>query len=223
MSFNTAFIGLTLNRGKQLGLKSIPEGMIIDATDAVKRQKAPDGSFVYSSSHEKRGGSVLLNLGSGSRTVSSALALYELGLYEREDLVKALKVFADGENYLESGRKLIQPHSAVHQISGYFFFFGYNYATEVAEILGDEYPLKRWDRLAWTMLRTQEKNGCWWDTAAADYGDKWGTGFAIMSLQRYVREMKRRKLGKFADETEKKQSANGKQSSGDEADDEKDK
>ena len=198
MSFNTAFFGLTLNRGKQMGLKSIPEGMIIDATENVKRQRAPDGTFVYSSSHENRGNSVLQNLGSGSRTVSSALALYELGLYEREDLMRAMKIFADGENYLESGRKLIQPHSAVHAISGYFFFFGYNYATEVAEILGDDYPLKRWDRLAWTMLRTQEKNGCWWDTAAADYGDKWGTGFAIMSLQRYLREMKRRELGKFA-------------------------
>ena len=197
MSFNTAFFGLSLNRGKQLGL-SVPEGMIIDATDNVERQRAPDGTFVYSSNHENRGSSILQNLGSGSRTVSCALALYELGVYEREDLMRAMKIFADGENYLESGRKLIQPHSAVHAISGYFFFFGYNYATEVAEILGDEYPLKRWDRLAWTMLRTQEKNGCWWDTAAADYGDKWGTGFAIMSLQRYLREMKRRELGKFA-------------------------
>ena len=199
MSFNTAFIGLSLNRGKQLGLSSIPEGMIIDATENVRRQRAPDGTFVYSSSHENRGSSVLQNLGAGSRTVSSALALYELGIYEREDLTRAMEVFAVGENYLESGRKLIRPHSAVHAISGYFFFFGYNYATEVAEILGDDYPLKRWDRLAWTMLRTQEKNGCWWDTAAADYGDKWGTGFAIMSLQRYVREMERRKIGKFSD------------------------
>ena len=203
MSFNTAFFGLSLNRGKQIGLSSIPEGMIIDATENVRRQKAPDGTFVYSSSHENRGSSVLQNLGSGSRTVSSALALYELGIYEREDLMRAMKIFADSENYLESGRKLIQPHSAVHAISGYFFFFGYNYATEVAEILADEYPLKRWDRLAWTMLRTQEKNGSWWDTAAADYGDKWGTGFAIMSLQRYVREMKRRKLGKYSEQADK--------------------
>lgn len=110
-----------------------------------------------------------------------------------------MKIFDDGENYLEAGRKRLIPHrDAPHNISGYFFFFGYNYAAEVAEILGDEYPLKRWDRLAWTMLRTQEKNGCWWDTAAADYGDKWGTGFAIMTMQRYLREMKRRELGKFA-------------------------
>ena len=191
MSFNTAFFGLSLYRGKELGL-SVPEGMVIDAANAVQRQRAPDGSFVYSSKHEKNAGGILANLGSGSRTISSALALFEMGIYEKKGLKQALTIFANGENYLEQGRKLIQPHSAVHQISGYFFFFGYNYATEVATILGDEVDQKRWDRLAWTMLRTQEKNGCWWDTAAADYGDKWGTGFAIQSLQRYLREMEKR-------------------------------
>jgi len=191
MSFNTAFFGLSLFRAKEIGL-SVPEGLVIDAAKAVKRQQAPDGSFVYSSDHEKNASGILANLGSGSRTISSALALFEMGVYNRNQLKQALKVFANGENYLEQGRKLIQPHSAVHQISGYFFFFGYNYATEVAVALGDDVSQKRWDRLAWTMLRTQEKNGSWWDTAAADYGDKWGTGFAIQSLQRYVSEMEKR-------------------------------
>lgn len=195
MSFNTAFFGLSLYRAKKIGL-SVPEGLVIDAAEAVKRQQAPDGSFVYSSDHEKNASGILANLGSGSRTISSALALFEMGVYNKNQLKQALKVFANGENYLEQGRKLIQPHSAVHQISGYFFFFGYNYATEVALALGDEVSQKRWDRLAWTMLRTQEKNGCWWDTAAADYGDKWGTGFAIQSLQRYLSEMEKRGVTK---------------------------
>ncbi len=193
MSFNTAFFGLSLFRGQQMGL-SVPEGMVVDATRAVQRQRAPDGSFLYSSRHQNQGQSVLMNLGSGSRTISSALAMYEMGLYDKAQLQQAMRIFSNGENYLEQGRKLIQPHSAVHAISGYFFFFGYNYATEVAEILGDEISQPRWDRFAWTMLRTQEKDGRWWDTAAADYGDKWGTGFAVMSLQRYLREMARRGL-----------------------------
>ncbi len=195
MSFNTAFFGLSLYRAKDMDL-SIPEGMIIDAAKTVERQQAPDGSFVYSSSHEKRASSILANLGSGSRTIASALALFDMGIKNKKALLQAMKIFDNGENYLEQGRKLIRPHSAVHQISGYFFFFGYNYASEVATILEDEIPTKRWDRLAWTMLRTQEKSGSWWDTAAADYGDKWGTGFAIMTLQRYLREMDRRGLTK---------------------------
>ena len=87
---------------------------------------------------------------------------------------------------------MIRPHTAPHQISGYFFFFGYNYATAGAEVIGDDVTQERWDRFCWTMLRTQEENGCWWDTAWADYGEKWGTGFAVQTLQRYLRETERR-------------------------------
>ena len=114
------------------------------------------------------------------------MALHEAGAYDDDDLTRALEVFNEGENYLEDGRKLIQPHTAVHQISGYFFFYGYNYASELAERLGTSVPEVRWDRFAWTMVRTQEDNGAWWDTAAADYGDKWGTGFALSTLLRYL-------------------------------------
>jgi hypothetical protein len=166
--------------------------MVVDAARIVERQRAPDGSFVYSTGHEIRGSSVLANLGAGSRTISTALALFEMGIYDHDDLRQAITLFSNSENYLEQGRKLIQPHSAVHQISGYFFFFGYHYAAQAAELLANDVSQQRWDRLAWTMLRTQEKNGSWWDTPAADYGDKWGTGFAIQTLQRYLKEMKRR-------------------------------
>ncbi len=97
-----------------------------------------------------------------------------------------MEVFYEGENYLEDGRKLIQPHTAVHQVSGYFFFYGYHYQAEYLRRMGDRAPVSRWERNAWTMIRTQEDDGCWWDTAAADYGDKWGTGFALMVLDRYL-------------------------------------
>ena len=117
--------------------------------------------------------------------MACALALHDAGAFEEAELIRSLEIFDEGENYLEDGRKLIQPHTAVHQISGYFYFYGYNYATELAVRLGDTVPPERWDRFAWTMIRTQEPEGCWWDTAAADYGDKWGTGFALRVLQRY--------------------------------------
>ena len=191
MSFNTAFFALSLHRGAEMGL-NVPPGLVRDAKRIVERQQVPDGSFVYSSGHRKNPGSMLKNLGAGSRTVSAMLALHELGSASGPDLTRSLEIFDTGENYLESGRKLIQPHSAVHQISGYFFFFGYNYATEVAALLGDEVPQSRWNRFAWTMIRTQEKDGCWWDTPAGHYGDKWGTGFALLTLGRFIDETNRR-------------------------------
>ena len=178
MSFNTAFFALSIHRGAKMGLK-VPAGMVKDARRIVERQKVPDGSFVYSSSHRKNPSSMLKNLGAGSRTVSAALALHELGSSSKPDLTRSLEIFDNGENYLESGRKLIQPHSAVHQISGYFFFFGYNYATEVAALLGDEVPQERWDRFAWTMIRTQEENGSWWDTPRRELWRQMGHGICL--------------------------------------------
>lgn len=188
MSFTTAVIVSALNRVRRLGL-DVPQAVVNDGAQIVLRQRAGDGSFIYSSSHVGSGGSALMNLGAGSRTVCCALALYETKNYKNEDLELSMRIFDNGENYLESGRKLIQPHAAVHAISGYFFFFGYYYAAEIGMLLEDKVPVSRWNRLGWTMLRTQEENGMWWDTPAASYGDKWGTAFAILTLNRFLAAM----------------------------------
>lgn len=188
MSFNTAFFASALKRARDLGVSEdpkIPE-MVADSLKIVETAEFPDGSFSYYGNHKQSTGMALENLGAGSRSVVCALALHDLGKYDDAALARSLEVFDNGENYLESGRKLIIPHSAEHKISGYFFFYGYAYATEVALRLGDAVDQARWDRFAWTMLRTQEENGSWWDTPAGDYGDKWGTGFALICLNRYL-------------------------------------
>ncbi len=191
MSFNTSLFALSLHRASEMGVK-VPKGMVGDAAKVVDRQRVPDGSFHYDSRFFNSGSSALANLGAGSRTIANSYAMFQMGRYSQNDLVAGMEVFSNGENYLEMGRKRIQPHSVVHQISGYFFFFGYNYATLTAELIGPSVPQDQWDRLGWQMLRTQEDDGRWWDTAAADYGDKWGTGFALQSLQRYVKTTRKR-------------------------------
>lgn len=208
MSFNTSLFALSLDRAKKIGCE-VPKGMVLDATRAVERMRAPNGNFAYDSRFEthKNGSPLKQGLGGGSRTMAATHAMFELGNYSKRDLKIGLQVFYDGENYLESGRKLLQPHTAPHQISGYFFFFGYNYATAGAEALGDEVSQAKWDRFGWTMLRTQEKDGKWWDTAWGDYGEKWGTGFAVQTLQRYIRETKRRNPNADTEMLEKAESA----------------
>ena len=188
MSFNTAFFASALDRARKLGLSDDPKvaEMVGDSLKIVQTARFPDGSFSYYGDHKQSSGMALESLGAGSRTVVCALTLHDLGVYDDDDLLQSLRVFDASENYLESGRKLIQPHSAVHKISGYFFFYGYAYATELAGRLGDAVEQSRWDRFAWTMLRTQEENGSWWDTPAGDYGDKWATGFALICLNRYL-------------------------------------
>jgi hypothetical protein len=185
MSFNTAFFVSALTRAKDAGLP-VDQRMIADAAKLVKSARFPDGSFSYYGDHKPQATMALENLASGARTAVCALALHDTGDYGEGDLENALLIFDASENYLESGRKLIVPHSAVQRISGYFFFFGYAYATEIALRLGPAVPQERWDRFAWTMIRTQEADGSWWDTPAASYGDKWGTGFALQTLNRYL-------------------------------------
>jgi hypothetical protein len=184
MSFNTGNFVSALLRAKRLGL-DVPAGMAEDPVKLLQRMRTAKGGFVYDARFLLSARSVN-ELSAGSRTVSCALALHDAGVFDDGDLQRSLEIFNEGENYLEDGRKLIMPHTAVHQISGYFFFYGYNYATEMAARLVTAAPAERWDRFAWTMVRTQEENGCWWDTPAADYGDKWATGFAIRTLQRYL-------------------------------------
>jgi len=184
MSFNTANFALALMRAREAGF-DVPRGIAADAVRLLHRMRTARGGVVYDARFLLDPGSVN-ELSAGSRTVVTAVTLHHAGVLERGDLVRSMEVFNEGENYLEDGRKLIVPHTAVHQISGYFFFYGYEYAAELAELLGASVPEERWDRFAWTMLRTQEDDGSWWDTAAADYGDKWGTGFALRVLQRYL-------------------------------------
>lgn len=185
MSFNTAVFASALERARVLGWHE-ERAMIADAIKLVQTARHPDGSFSYYGNHRLDARLALENLGSGARTVACALALHDLGVYGTADLEQSLSIFDASENYLEAGRKLIIPHTGPQRISGYFFFFGYAYVTDLALRLGAAVPDERWDRFAWTILRTQEPEGCWWDTPAGDYGDKWGTGFALQCLNRYL-------------------------------------
>ena len=181
MSFNTANFVVALLRAEKQGV-AVPKGMVGDAVKLMKRMRTVRGGFVYDARSLASARSVN-ELSAAARTVACEEALAVAGVNEEKHLRRARLVFAEGENWLEDGRKLIRPHTAVHQVSGYFFFFGYYWFAELLQRF-DDVSRDRWDRMAWTMVRTQEEGGEWWDTAAADYGDKWGTGMAICVLQR---------------------------------------
>jgi hypothetical protein len=183
MSFNTANFSEAAYRARKLGVP-VPDGMVEDAAKLLQRMRTVRGGVVYDARFLLSPGSVN-ELSAASRTAAVTEALAEMGVLEDGAFERSLQVFDEGENWLEDGRKLIIPHTAVDQVSGYFFFYGYYYLSEFSRRIPDRVPRERWERNAWTMIRTQEENGSWWDTAAADYGDKWGTGFALLTLQRY--------------------------------------
>jgi len=188
MSFNTAVFTAALARAEHLGF-DVPEGMVDDALALLRRMVTVKGSALYDARFivpSVESSAYVNDLSSGSRTAAVIEAFAATGRLLPDDLRLALKVFDEGENWLEDGRKHIQPHAGVHQIAGYFFFFGYYYHSSLLRRAGSEVTRERWDRDAWTMIRTQEDCGSWWDTPAAQYGDKWGTGFALLVLQAYL-------------------------------------
>jgi hypothetical protein len=184
MSFNTSNFAEALHRARSLGV-AVPDGMVEDAVKLLKRMRTARGGVMYDARFLLSTQEVNV-LSTASRTAAWTECLAEIEGLPPADLARSLMVFDEGENWLEDGRKLIQPHTAVDQVSGFFFFYGYHYLCEFMSRMGARAPRERWERNAWTMLRTQEEDGRWWDTAAADYGDKWGTGFALLVLQSYL-------------------------------------
>lgn len=184
MSFNTANIAESLYRARNLGL-DVPQGIENDAVKLLNRMMTVKGSAVYDARYilETR---AVNEVGTAARTSAVTFAMVMMKHWEQSHLQRCMEIFDEGENWLEQGRKLIEPHSAVHAISGYFFFYGYFYFSECCVLFGEQVPHERWERTAWTMIRTQEADGSWWDTPAAEYGDKWATGFALLVLHRFL-------------------------------------
>lgn len=187
-AFTTASAALALDRARGAGFGA--QGPVTsDAAKLTLRMRSPDGSFVYSADHIDRGGSMVRVLGAACRTLVCNLSLVEgrhaLG---EKDLKEGLDLLLRTAPYLECGRKRIIPHrDAPHDISGYFFFYGYHYAAETLALLPKGDRARYWDHIVPTILRTQEKSGSWWDALLYDYGDKWGTAFAVLTLERYLR------------------------------------
>lgn len=187
--FMTSSALLALANARTRGV-AIPPGVMSDAATLVASLESPSGEFFYDSRFLKNptGGWPLQWLGGGSRAVAGWSSLFAAGRTRKaEDLKKGLDLFLKTEDYLEIGRKRMIPHrDAPHQISGYFFFYGYYYAAESAARLPREMQGAYWPSLVRGILRTQEENGSWWDTICYDYGDKWGTAFAMLTLEGYL-------------------------------------
>ena len=85
--------------------------------------------------------------------------------------------------WLDNGRKRPVPHEAPFQVAGYFYYFGHYYAAYcISQIPTAERPQYQ-QLLARTLLNVQEKDGSWWDYPLYDYGQSYGTGYALMSLK----------------------------------------
>jgi len=192
ISFTTATILLGLLRAHDLGFE-VPEGMIEDAGKIIKVQILPDKNFMYGTYLKYSGNHHLEDLSAGGRTQVCGLAVHLFdGSFTRNDLIdRSADYFKNVDYVAVIGNKRIIPHrDAPQNISGYFLYYGCYYAAEVMTFLGASAEPRHWEKLAAMILTRQEEEGSWWDTICFDYGDKWGTGFAVLCLERYLQSLK---------------------------------
>jgi len=186
MSFTTARIILSLQKAKIAGIK-FNYGVLNDAVRFLKTTKISDGSFIYDGRFVHYVAHQVETLGNVGRTQICGLALHRVqGGFTKKDLLHWTKELYKNGAYLEIGRKRLIPHrDAPNNISGYFFFYAYYYSTEIMETeLNGESLNKEWSDMVSNIMRTQEKDGSWYDTLFYGYGKKWGTGMAISCLAR---------------------------------------
>ena len=87
-------------------------------------------------------------------------------------------------HFLLIARKYPFPHETWYQNSGYFCFYGYYYATEVAERLPPEKRAFASKQIQAHLLPLQEPDGSWWDYQLFGYHKTYGTAYVLMALGR---------------------------------------
>ncbi|MGB7343639.1 MAG: hypothetical protein WBD20_05470, partial [Pirellulaceae bacterium] len=186
ISFVNGAVLVALAEARDIGVEP-PERVVNRAIAATNRQRKPDFSYLYGEylKYQPMRG---INRPGGSlgRTQCCNAALRMWGDETITDNVikNWLYRLYVRNGWLDIGRKRPVPHESWMQVAGYFYYFGHYYGAECLEMLPAEERAPYQAMLAKLMLDRQEKNGCWWDYPLYDYHRPYGTGFALLTLQR---------------------------------------
>ncbi|MGC6426679.1 MAG: prenyltransferase/squalene oxidase repeat-containing protein [Akkermansiaceae bacterium] len=186
-SFSTATVLLAMKEAQETMGIELPEKQVRRALDSIEKQRTPDWSFVYSFNHRYRPRySINRPAGSLARSQVCMAAMREFG-DERvtDELLKHWQHrLCLREGWLSIGRKRPVPHETHFAISGYFYYYGFYYASECLEMLPLDERQDYIPHLARHLLSKQEKDGSWWDYPLYDYHQAYGTGYTLTALSR---------------------------------------
>jgi len=186
-SFTTATALLAMKEGEQEFGLQIPQKEIKRALASIEKQRTPDWSFVYSFNHKLRP-RVSINRPAGSlgRSQVCMAAMRKFGDERVTDdlLAHWLHRLCLREGWFDIARKRPVPHETHFSISGYFYYYGFYYATECLEMLPPDRQKEFVPHLARHIMEKQERDGSWWDYPLYDYHQPYGTGYALTTLTR---------------------------------------
>ena len=186
-SFSTATALLGMKEAEEtLGTK-LPQKQVQRGLDSIEKQRTPDWAFVYSLSHKYRP-RYAINRPAGSlgRSQVCMAAMRKFGDKRVTDelLHDWLQRLCVREGWFDIARKRPVPHETHFSISGYFYYYGFYYATECLQMLPAAEQQPFIPHLAEHLISKQEKDGSWWDYPLYDYHQPYGTGYAVTSLSR---------------------------------------
>ncbi len=185
-SFTTASVLLAMHEAREIMGITLDQKVVTSSLESIRRQQFPDFTYAYSHNH-RLAPQLDINRRNGSlgRSQACNAALRAFGDPKITDAV--LTTWADNfiefEHWLDYGRKKPVPHESTFQIAGYFYYYGIYYFTVSAQNLPREKQQQLAKSIARIILTRQEKDGSWWDYPLYDYGQSYGTGYALMSLK----------------------------------------
>jgi len=184
MSFTTATVLIALYEASRAGV-DVPKQLVARGIDALKRQRNPDSTYLYSDRQMYyRGRNISRPGGSLGRSQACNLALRLWGDERVTDAVLSewLTRLIDRNGWLSRARKMPIPHESWYQVSGYFFYYGHFYAAGCIEVIPPAGRPGHQRALARVLLALQETDGSWWDYPLYDYHQGYGTAMAMLAL-----------------------------------------
>lgn len=185
--FMTATVLLALREAKDTFGVSLAPASIEKAVASIVRQRTPDFVYVYATGH-KWHPRIALSRPAGSLARSpgchAATRLWGDEAITDAILTESLDRLMKRNGWLDIGRKRPIPHETHFAISGYFYFFGHYYASEVVGLLPKNAQNQWKNKLARVMMAKQEADGSWWDYPLYNYHQAYGTGYVLVTLSR---------------------------------------
>ncbi len=186
ISFVNGAVLVAMAEAKKIGIDP-PSRVVKRAIAATNRQRKPDFSYLYGEylkyqpmrGINRPGGSL-----GRSQCCNAALRMWGDKTITDNVIKNWLYRLYVRNGWLDIGRKRPIPHESWMQVAGYFYYFGHYYGSECLTLLPAEDRPPYQAMLAKLILDRQEKNGSWWDYPLYDYHRPYGTGFALMTLNR---------------------------------------
>jgi hypothetical protein len=186
MSFTTATILFGLERARAAGVVA-PQPLVERALGEIRRSRLPDNAFLYGDylRYVPRHG---INERSGS-ACRTPLCLVTLELFGEPIAPSAheqalLDLLVRFREYQKAGVRRPIPHESHFAISGYFYLYGHAYAAYALERLAPEKKRRLAPLLIEAVLYCRDPDGSFWDYPLYSYHKPYGTGFALLALNR---------------------------------------